>query len=460
MKCDFTRREFLHFGARTLASSAMLSTLGGLQRVLAGSANTTGYKALVCLYMYGGNDGFNWFVPLTPAGYSTYANTRTSLALAQNTLLPLNGTASDGYTYGIHPSCPEIQKLFNSKNIAVLCNVGTLVQPTTPALAQSGTNLPSQLFSHLDQQTLWQTSIANSPARYGWAGRVADVYSGQGYSSQLNMNINVGVANYWQQGQQTNPYVLGTGGAPILDDTSNSSYRNGLRAQTAAALLGQAVNDPNLMVAQYAAIQNSAAAKVTIVNNALGAAGDLTTAFPSYPNDSDLGAQLHEVARVIKAQPQIGDARQIFFVSMNGFDTHNSELSNQAPLLQIVSANLNAFWTAMGEINMRSNVTLFTASDFGRTLGSNGNGADHAWGNHHVIMGGAVQGGQYYGTMPTLTIGGPNDFGPGLGQMIPTTSTDQYAATLANWFGVASNDLDTVFPNLGNFSTPTLGFLG
>jgi uncharacterized protein (DUF1501 family) len=195
------------------------------------------------------------------------------------------------------------------------------------------------------------------------------------------------------------------------------------------------------------------------VNNALSAAGDLATAFPAYDNDTNLGAQLHEVARVIKAHSQIGDSRQIFFVGMNGFDMHNDLVSTQAGLLPILSKNLNAFYTAMVEIGMQNNVTLFTASDFGRSIGSNGTGADHAWGSHAMIIGGAVQGGKFYGSMPNLTIGGVNDFA-GNGQIVPTTATDQYAATLARWFGVAASDLATLFPNLSNFSTSTLSFLG
>jgi uncharacterized protein (DUF1501 family) len=274
------------------------------------------------------------------------------------------------------------------------------------------------------------------------------------------MNIDIGGSNYLQVGQSTNPYALGTSGASIMDDTTNGSYRSGLRAQTASALLSQAGNDPNLMVQQYARVQVNAAQKVVLVDNAYAAAGDLTTTFPSLDQDNQLGLQLHQVARMIKARSQIGDARQIFFVNIGGFDTHQTQLTAQAQLLKIVSENINAFWTAMGELGTQSNVTLFTASDFGRSLGSNGSGADHAWGNHHLIVGGAVQGGKYYGTMPSLQIGGPDDFGPSVGQIVPTTSTDQYAATLAKWFGVAAADLPGVFPNLSNFATPTLGFMG
>jgi uncharacterized protein (DUF1501 family) len=195
-----------------------------------------------------------------------------------------------------------------------------------------------------------------------------------------------------------------------------------------------------------------------LVNNAFTAAGDLATPFPAYDNDSGLGAQLHEVARCIKARSQIGDARQMFFVQLNGFDTHNGELATQASLLTILSKNMNAFYAALTEIGMQNNVTTFTASDFGRTLGSNSDGSDHAWGGHSMVMGGAVQGGKYFGTMPSLVINGADDVGNG--RLVPTTSTDQYNATMAQWFGVGASDLTSVFPNLANFTTANLGFLG
>jgi uncharacterized protein (DUF1501 family) len=461
MTIEMKRRDFLRLSTGTLVSSAVLSALGGWERTFAGTADTTGYKALVCLFMTGGNDGFNWIVPQTAAAHSVYATSRSNLALDPTTLLNLTGTAGDGNVYGMHPSCPELQALFNTGKAAVLCNVGTLVQPTTPAQARSGSvAIPPQLFSHIDQAVQWQTSIPNSPKRYGWAGRVADLYASQGVTAQLAMNIDIGGSNYLQVGQSTNPYALGTNGASIMDDTSNGSYRSGLRASTASALLSQAGNDSNLMIQQYARVQVNAAQKVVMVNSAYSAVGDLTTTFPTLDQDNQLGLQLHQVARMIKARSQIGDARQIFFVNIGGFDTHQTQLTAQAQLLKIISENINAFWTAMGELGTQSNVTLFTASDFGRTLGSNGSGADHAWGNHHLIVGGAVQGGQYYGTMPSLQIGGPDDFGPAVGQIVPTTSTDQYAATLAKWFGVAAADLPTVFPNLSNFATPTLAFMG
>lgn len=461
MGTDVTRRDFLRLGTGTVLSTAMLSTLGGLQRVLGATADASGYKALVCLFMSGGNDGFNWLVPQTAAGHSTYASSRGNLGLDPSTLLSLNGTASDGYAYGLHAACPELQSLFNAKSAAVLCNVGTLVVPTTPAQARMGSvPLPPQLFSHIDQQTLWQTSIADSSERYGWAGRVADLYASQGMNPNLAMNINVGDQNYWQSGKATNPYALGLGGASVLNDALSTNFRNGLRSKASAAILSQAGSDANLMVAQYAKVQVNAANKVVTLNNAYNAAGDVSTQFPAYEQDNNLGLQLHQVARLIKARSQIGDARQIFFVSMGGFDSHQNQLITQNTMLRIVSRNIATFQAAMQELGTQKNVTLFTASDFGRTLGSNGSGADHAWGNHHMIVGGAVQGGQYYGKMPSLKIGGADDLGSSNGQIVPTTSTDQYAATLAQWFGVAASDLNTVFPNLKNFSSPNLGFMG
>jgi len=454
----FNRRQFLNLGARSLASGGMLAAMSPFQNAYAAAADTSGYKALVCVYLVGGNDGFNTIAPVTSAGYSAYAKSRSNLALAQNTLLPINATASDGQVYGFHPSCPELRNLFNAGKMGVVCNVGTLVQPTTVAQAKAGSApLPLQLFSHADQQTQWWTSIANKAERTGWAGRLADFYANQGYNSKLAMNINIGGVNYWQEGNVAMPYVLGANGAPTLNVTNDGYYRGGARQRVALDLLSQAQSDGNLMVAEYARIQSNASAKVSLVNSALSAAGDLATPFPSFPGDSNLGGQLHEVARCIKAHSQIGDSRQIFFVQLGGFDTHNGQLGTQATLLNILSKNLNAFWTAMNEVGLQNNVTLFTASDFGRSLGSNGDGADHAWGNHHLVLGGAVKGG-YYGTMPSLTIEGPDDVGAG--RIVPTTSTDQYAATLARWFGVADTDLNTIFPNLANFGARrNLGFM-
>lgn len=457
MKSTLTRRDFLQMstGAALAASGVVSFSLPKS----AYAASLSGYKALVCLLLNGGNDAHNWVVPMTSSAYSVYATGRQGLALAANSLLPLNGTASNGIAYGMHPSCPQLAALFNSGKVAVVGNVGPLIAPVSIAQALAGSAaLPPQLFSHYNQTTEWQTGVPQSLQSYGWGGKIADYFTSQGMSANLAFNIAVGGSSTWQQGQLTNPYTLGTSGAPVLSAAGNRFFRNGAREQATLALISQGASDPNLLVGTEAGIFQNAAAKVTLVNNALSAAGDLTTSFPAaQAGDWALSQQLHEVARVIKAQSQIGDTRQLFFVQLGGFDTHGQELATQAQLLGYVSQYVNAFWNGMVELGMQSNVTLFTLSDFGRTLTSNGSGADHGWGSHHIVVGGAVAGGKIYGTMPDLTLNGPNDMGQG--RLLPTTSADQYAATLAGWLGVPSSSLSSLFTNLPNFPTSNLGFM-
>jgi uncharacterized protein (DUF1501 family) len=338
-------------------------------------------------------------------------------------------------------------------------NVGPLIRPTTAAQALAGSApLPPQIFSHLDQSNQWQSGVPQAVAPYGWGGKIADYFQSQGYVANLDFNISLAGSNTWQQGRATNPYSLHAGGVSTLD--ANDNYRNGLRKQATQALIDQGAGDANLLVNTHAKLFDSAIAKVALVNDALTAAGELATAFPAaQPNDGGLSQQLHEVARIIKAQSQIGDRRQLFIVKLGGFDTHINELATQSALLAYVSQSVNAFYNAMVEIGMKNDVTLFTMSEFGRTLTANSNGgADHGWGSHHLVVGGAVVGAKFYGTMPSLTLGGPDDFGQG--RLVPSTSADQYAATLTRWFGVPDSSLNSIFTNLPNFAVRNLGFLG
>jgi uncharacterized protein (DUF1501 family) len=400
-------------------------------------------------------------VPTSSAAYATYRRSRKNLAIAPDSLLPLDGKASDGHAYGLHPSCPELRSLFNAGHVALIGNVGTLVQPTTAVQARAGAvALPPQLFSHIDQTNQWMTAIPQAQSLVGWAGRIADVLAANGVTAKLAFNINATQsANYWQTGLSTRQYVLGVEGAPTIDFLTDD-YNENTRARAVRALLEQAASDPNPLVRQYESIVRSVNSKAAIVNRALTDAGDFRSQFASHPGDGGqagdqgFGSQLHEVARVIKAARLLGDARQMFFVSLAGFDTHNGELATQAQLLRYVSNDLNSFWNALGEIGVQKDVTVFTLTEFGRTLGSNGDGSDHAWGGHQIILGGAVKGG-FYGTMPSLAIDGPDDFGSG--RLVPTTSTDQVAATLARWFGVADADIIPMFPNLVNFQIRDLG---
>jgi uncharacterized protein (DUF1501 family) len=458
MKPDISRRRFLQLGAGAVAASSVL-TLSGIDRATA-STGLSGYKALVCLYLGGGNDGNNWVVPMSESTYRLYATGRSGLALPQSALLPLNETAANGVNYGLHPSCGEIQALFNAGHAAFVCNVGPLIQPTTAAQARSESKqLPPQLFSHLNQSTEWQTGVPQALTPYGWGGKIADLFVSQGLDANLAFNICMSRSNTWQQGQVTNPYTLGLASPPSLNATNGDTYRKGLRQQATLALLGQGAGDPNLLVGAASNIFQSASAKAAFLGKALASAGDLSTIFPpAHSADWGLSQQLHQVARLIKAQSQIGDSRQMFFVEMGGFDTHADQLTTQAPLLSYVSQYVNAFWNGMTELGMQNDVTLFTMSDFGRTLTSNGSGADHGWGNHHLVIGGAVAGGKLYGTMPSLVVGGADDVGQG--RFVPSTSADQYAATLAKWFGVADSNLNSIFSNLPNFPKRDLGFLG
>jgi uncharacterized protein (DUF1501 family) len=458
IKLDISRRHFLQLGAGALAASSVLGR-SGARRALA-AASPGGYKALVCLHLNGGNDGHNWVVPISQPTYGLYAAARGDLALPRSALLPLKGAAPNGVTYGLHPSCRELQALFNSGSAAIVGNVGPLIQPTTRAQALAGSvSLPPQIFSHLNQVTEWQTGVPQSVAPYGWGGKVSDQFVSQGITPNLSFNISMVGSNIWQQGRLTNPYTLGTSGAASLRAAGDAAYRNGLRQKATLGLIDQAAGDSNLLVSAAATIFQSAADKVALLNSAIAAAGPVTTAFPApQTNDWNLSLQLREVAQVIKAHQQIGDSRQLFFVEMGGFDTHYNELATQAQLLRYVSQYVDAFWSAVTEMGLQQDVTLFTMSDFGRTLTSNGAGADHGWGNHHMVLGGAVQGGRFYGSMPELTLGGPDDFGQG--RLLPTTSADQYAATLANWLGVSDANLNSIFTNLANFPTRNLGFMG
>ena len=452
----FSRRGLLKFGFNTMMSTSLLSLVGGFQRAMAAS-DTSGYKALVCLYMIGGNDSFNWLVPTTGENAAAYRTRRGSLALPASSLLPLNGIASDGSSYALHPSCTEIQTLFNTGHAAFLGNVGTLVAPTTLAQYNArSVSLPLQLFSHADQSAEWMTSQPDSLTRTGWAGRIADLLTSQGYAANLGVNISVGGTNYFQTGGTTTAYSLGTTGAPTLANLNDTSYQGSARASALQTVLDQAAADSNVLVRRYASIEKQAGIDAVTVANAYAATAAVQTAFPAFPGN-DIGQQLASVARMISARSAIGASRQIFFVTLNGFDTHDGQLPTQQSNLKYVSRSLDAFYKAMIELGTEQNVTTFTMSDFGRTLTPNSDGSDHGWGQHALVLGGAVKGGRIYGTMPNLAAGSADDVGQG--RLLPTTATDQYAATLASWFGVAGNDLDLVLPNIRRFPQPNIGFV-
>jgi len=436
-------------------SAAGAALVGGLSKfglVSAMAQGATDYKALVCIFMFGGNDANNMIVPID-SRYTAYQQARANMALPQGQLLPLQ---SGGQAiYGMHPNMPEMQGFFNNqKNLAVLANVGTLVQPTTLAQYKTYKNLPSNLYSHSDQQDQWQSAQLSGAQTAGWAGKVADnVQAAYNTSAQFPPILSISGNAIFCTGDTTRPFTMSPYSTPGLQGFTSSSASQA-RFQATQQLL---TFDSGLSLVQSANTVTGQAVQYGVtLSDALKNISPLATKFGT----SYLSQQLKQVAQVIAARSALGLGRQIFFCSTGGFDTHSDQLPQQIKLLSDISQSMSAFYQATQELGVANNVTTFTLSEFGRTLqpGTNA-GTDHAWGSHQVILGGAVQGNAVYGTFPTLALAGPDDAGSN-GRWIPTTALDQYAATLAAWFGVPTASLPTIFPNLANFPTSTLAFMG
>jgi uncharacterized protein (DUF1501 family) len=469
-----TRRDFLRSSACAVGSLALASSIETFSVVHALTPDAASdYKALVCVFLNGGNDGNNMFVSLDqydgPAGSVTtgYSNVRAAagLAIAQASLLPVSPVS--GGSYAFHPNMPEMQTLFNQGKLAVLCNNGPLVEPLTRTTYQNGTGKkPLQLFSHSDQVGLFQTAIANNVSQTGWGGRLADKTQGLNGSATFPSNVSIAGINLLLSGVDTRQLAVAD---------SNTTLANVLQLNAAPTTAEQIPRmasfnelrtlDNNFKLVKAASDTRSSSIET---DNALSSVNPtLTTVFPN----TSLGRQLKQVALLIKACTDvtagINMKRQIFFTQLGGFDTHSAEIGGQGGLLTQVSQAISAFYAATVELGVQDKVTTFTMSDFGRTLqpagtGVNAVGTDHAWGNHQLIVGGSVLGHTLYGTYPTLALGGPDDTDGGSnprGRWIPTTSVEQYAATLATWYGLSTADLSAVFPLIDRFATANLGFL-
>lgn len=443
------RRRFLRNSLAACLGSASFAALSArMQLAVAQTAPADDYKALVCVFLYGGNDSYNMIIPAGGAGYSTYQDVRQNLAVAKSDLL-LMSHGNDAY--GFHPAMTDVSNLYNTGQLAVLANTGALIEPVNkPDYQNNRSRLPPQLFSHNDQQNFVQ-SLSRDTATTGWAGRAADIMRSMNINQQLSMNISLSGSNIFQTGEGVFPYsVNGYGVERLKHFNSSGEPADATRAEVFRTLMQSA--DQHIFQREYAAVQERAWALAGDVKAALDEQEPLQT---SFPNDK-LGTDLSMVARLMSARNALNVKRQIFFVGMGDFDTHGDQNNRQPALFSQLSQALSAFNQATHELGLADKITTFTLSDFGRTLTSNGDGTDHAWGGHQLIMGGAVKGGSIYGQLPSLALNSSDDIGEG--RIIPTTSVDQYGATLASWFGLPTADFASTFPNLHNFSTVDLGF--
>ncbi len=461
-----TRRDFLRNSACALGGMALASSVdsfGAIHALTPQSA--TDYKALVCIFMNGGNDGNNLLVDLGQYAAYSAARNAAGLAIPQASLLPISPLGSSG-SYGLHPSMPEIQALFGQGRIAILANSGPLVEPLSKTTYQNGTGKkPLQLFSHSDQVGLFQTAIADNVSQTGWGGRVADKTIVLNGGATFPQNVSIAGLNLFLTGTDTRQLAVAD---------SNTTLANVLQLIMTGTTSEQASRrasfdelrnyDNNFKLVKTASDTRSSAIQTDAALSSVS-----PTLVTTFPNTS-LARQLKQIALLIKActDPAAGInmKRQIFFAQIGGFDNHSTQITGQAGLLTQVSQAMNAFYNATVELGLQNNVTAFTLSDFGRTLQPAGTGAqagsDHAWGNHHFVMGGSVLGNRIYGTYPTLALGGPDDTDGGTsprGRWIPTTSVEQYAATLATWYGLSTSDLPAVFPLISRFPNSNLGFI-
>lgn len=460
-----TRRSFLRQAAcAALGVGGLTGAMLDLRRIAAATIGNTDilsgdYKALVCVFLYGGNDANNMVVPVDATNYAAYAAARGAIALPQSSLLGLSPLTGTGVDYGLNGAMAELAALFNGRKAALLGNVGSLLAPITKDDYNARRNVPPSLFSHSDQQTQWQTSVPEAVSRSGWGGRTADLLAALNDNQQVSIAISLSGSNTFQVGNQVVPYSVSPSGTVGLTDYNSGSANSNIRSRAIDQLLTLSGQSPNLFEKQFGGTVRGALDTNNILNGALRltdpAQGgtDFATVFPT----SSLGNQLKMVARLIRGRETLNLRRQVFFVSVGGFDTHTNQVAAQGTLLQELSQGLDAFYKATVEMSVAESVTAFTASDFARTFPTNGTGSDHGWGSHHFVVGGAVRGGDIYGRMPTLVVNGPDDTGQG--RWIPTTSVDEYAATLARWFGVNAGDLSYALPNIGRFAHPSLGFL-
>lgn len=452
-------------GCSALGGSTLFSTLINLKAANAAAmANSTvaamdDYKALVCISLQGGNDSFNMLVPKSGAAYDNYKTTRSNLALAANDLLGINPLNGGGQQFGLHPSMPRLQSLFNQGKLSFVSNVGSLVEPALDKqdVWNERIRLPLGLYSHADQLMHWQTATPHVRSAAGWGGKIADMINDMNANQNISMNISLSGTNTFQTGNQTIEYTLDpTEGSIGINGDNNDWLFNQIRKKAIDNMLEY--NYQDVFKKTYTkTIKNAREADVEFSQAIEG------NEFSNFGTDEyQFSERLHMVARTIEARNTLNMSRQTFFVEFGGWDHHDEVLNSQAGMLSMMDNGLSAFQKALEDQGIADQVTTFVISDFGRTLTSNGNGTDHGWGGNMFVMGGAVNGQRIFGEYPSLRL--ESDLDLGSGRLMPTLSADEYFAELALWFGVPPSDLKTIFPNIGNFynvnsGTAPIGFL-
>ena len=460
-KNNYSRRRFLKKAScAAMASTTMFNAIANLSMASAFAAPnkfkpTTGnYKAMVCISLAGGNDSFNMLIPRSATAYNQYQTVRSSLALdlSNNEILPLNYTDANGKEFGVHYSMPGVQQLFNDGKLSFLSNIGTLREPTTLAELENDIHkYPLGLLSHSDQLQQWQTSMPHVRSSKGWGGKVADIMNSVNSNPDISMSISLAGTNVFQQGNETIEFAItneenGSRGIGIYDETDlfNVALKNGVQS-----LLEEQYQ--NVFKKTYAEKINSSQTTHETFSAAIAGVNPFATTF----SDTSFSQDLLMAAKTIAACDVLGMEKQTFYIQLAGWDHHDELLNQQANLLAVLSAGLAEFNAVLEELNMSDQVTTFTISDFARTLTSNGNGTDHAWGGNVMVMGGDVNGGQIFGEYPDLILDSDIDLGGGV--FLPSLTTDEYFAELALWFGVQSSDLPDILPNLQNFYTLNSG---
>ena len=454
---DLQRREFLRrSSALGIAGSAAPWALSLASIGEAAAATAPGdYKALVCVFLYGGNDYGNTLVPYDQASYSAYAAIRQTLATPRDTLaataltprVPLTDAARQ---MALAPQLNKLKTIFDAGKLGVLLNVGTLVQPTTLAQYKANVQLPPKLFSHNDQQSVWQASSPEG-ATSGWGGRVGDQFLSSNGNATFTC-INVSGNAVFMSGQQAVQYQVASSGAVAINGVTKPLYGSQACADALKSLI-TASDRSHWMEQELNRVVARSVSAQSIVSGALGSLAPLATSFDS---TNSLAMQLQLVAKMIAARGTLGVARQVYFVSIGGFDMHDFLVDQHPGQLTLVSDALSSFYNATVELGVADQVTAFTASDFGRTLTSNGDGSDHGWGSHHFVVGGAVKGGRFWGSLPSVSVTADDQVGQG--RLLPTSAVDQLAATLATWMGVSASELPRVLPQITNYTQRDLGF--